>query len=90
MTGTTTKRQRHKSTNGDEGGRQGMAWREEPISYGIMEITPLTIWPFMIKQQVGHVAYKLELPSHMKIHNVFHIDLLMPYKETKAYGMPYK
>jgi hypothetical protein len=22
----------------------------------------------------------------MKIHNVFHIDLLMPYKETEAYG----
>jgi hypothetical protein len=25
----------------------------------------------------------------MKIHNVFHIDLLLPYKETEAYGTPY-
>jgi hypothetical protein len=25
----------------------------------------------------------------MKIHNVFHVDLLMPYKETKAYGPAY-
>jgi hypothetical protein len=25
----------------------------------------------------------------MKIHNVFHVDLLMPYKETKVYGMPF-
>ena len=25
----------------------------------------------------------------MKIHDVFHIDLLMPYKEMKAYGTPY-
>ncbi len=25
----------------------------------------------------------------MKIHNVFHIDLLMPYKETEQYGTPY-
>ena len=25
----------------------------------------------------------------MKIHNVFHVDLLMPYKETEAYGTPY-
>ena len=25
----------------------------------------------------------------MKIHNVFHIDLLIPYKETEAYGETY-
>jgi tRNA U38,U39,U40 pseudouridine synthase TruA len=25
----------------------------------------------------------------MKIHNVFHINLLLPYKETEAYGMLY-
>ena len=25
----------------------------------------------------------------MKIHNVFHVDLLMPYKETEAYGQPF-
>jgi hypothetical protein len=25
----------------------------------------------------------------MKVHNVFHMDLLMPYKEMEAYGMPY-
>ena len=25
----------------------------------------------------------------MKIHNVFHVDLLIPYKETEAYGDTY-
>jgi hypothetical protein len=25
----------------------------------------------------------------MKVHNIFHVDLLMPYKETEAYGTPY-
>ena len=25
----------------------------------------------------------------MKIHDVFHVDLLMPYKEMEAYGTPY-
>ena len=45
--------------------------------------------PFTIKQRIGQVAYKLELPSCMKIHDVFHVDLLMPYKETEAYGTPY-
>jgi len=25
----------------------------------------------------------------MKIHDVFHVDLLLPYQETKAYGTPF-
>jgi Chromo (CHRromatin Organisation MOdifier) domain len=35
------------------------------------------------------VAYHLELPESMKIHNGFHIDLLTPYKEMEAYCMPF-
>jgi len=40
-------------------------------------------------ERKGAVAYQLKLPSEMKIHNVFHVDLLLPYKETKAYGPGY-
>ena len=29
------------------------------------------------------------LLASMKIHNVFHIDLLLPYKETEAYRPAY-
>ncbi len=35
------------------------------------------------------MAFRLDLPPSMKIHNVFHIDLLLPYKETEAYGTPF-
>ena len=35
------------------------------------------------------MAYRLELLLRMKIHDVFHVDLLMPYKEMEAYGTPY-
>ena len=45
--------------------------------------------PFTIMERIGPVAYRLELPSSMKVHNIFHTDLLMPYKETEQYGMPY-
>ena len=46
---------------------------------GLWKLLPQWYGPFTIKQRIGQVAYKLELPSHMKIHDVFHIDLLMPY-----------
>src|SRR5258707_12065793 len=40
-------------------------------------------------QRVGNIAYRLELPKSIKVHNVFHIDLLTPYKETEEYRQAY-
>ena len=34
---------------------------------------------FTILARVGLVAYKMELPSTLKIHSVFHISVLKPY-----------
>src|SRR5258708_18566082 len=45
--------------------------------------------PFQIKQKIGNVAYQLELPASIKVHDVFHIDLLTPYKETEEYRQAY-
>jgi hypothetical protein len=42
--------------------------------------------PFEVAAQISKVAYKLLLPSHWKIHNVFHASLLMPYRETDQHG----
>ena len=56
---------------------------------GSQKLQPRQYDPFMIKEHVGQVAYRLDLPDMMKIHNVFHIDLLLPYKETEAYGTPF-
>ena len=35
--------------------------------------------PFTVSRDINDVAYQLELPSHWKAHNVFHVSLLMPY-----------
>src|SRR5436190_17176129 len=37
--------------------------------------------PFVISQVISSHAYRLKLPKTMRIHNVFHADLLSPFKE---------
>ena len=44
------------------------------------------IGPYAVLQQLSPVTYRLQLPETMKINNVFHVDLLTPYRETNAYG----
>ena len=53
---------------------------------GSQKLSPKWYGPFPIKENVSSVAYRLDLPTSMKIHDVFHIDLLTPYKEMEAYG----
>jgi hypothetical protein len=42
--------------------------------------------PFSVVKQINDVAFRLELPPSMKIHPVFHISLLEPYKESSIPG----
>ena len=43
------------------------------------KLKPRYIGPYKIVKRVGRVSYKLDLPTSLKIHNVFHISLLKPY-----------
>jgi hypothetical protein len=44
--------------------------------------------PFQIEEIVGEsqLAYRLQLPPQMRIHPVFHVSLLEPYKENRLAG----
>ena len=53
------------------------------------KLSPRRYGPFKVLKQISLVAYRIELPPTMKIHNVFHIDLLILYNETEAYGETY-
>ncbi|CAL1372707.1 unnamed protein product [Linum trigynum] len=39
--------------------------------------------PFPIVKRIGNVVYKVELPTHLEIHPVFHVSQLKPYHEDK-------
>ena len=50
------------------------------------KLSPRRYGPFKVVAVISPVAYKLELPAQWKIHDVFHVSLLTPYKETQQHG----
>lgn len=42
-------------------------------------LSPRFAGPFKILKRVGSLAYELELPSQVKVHPVFHVNLLKKY-----------
>jgi hypothetical protein len=56
---------------------------------GNQKLMPKWYGPYQIIKKINPIAYQLQLPPTMKIHNVFHIDLLSPYKVMEAYGELY-
>ena len=45
--------------------------------------------PFPIQKVLSPIDYQLTLPEWWKIHNMFHVDLLTPYRETEFHGPNY-
>ena len=47
---------------------------------GTRKLLPKWVGPFEVIEPVGKVAYKLKLPPNLKMHNVFHVNLVKPYR----------
>ena len=55
-----------------------------------VKLAPHRYGPFPIDKKLSPVTYQLSLPSSIKIHPVFHIDLLTRYQETAAHRPNYE
>jgi hypothetical protein len=59
-------------------------------SYLTKKFAPRCYGPFTITDVISLVVYHLTLPPSWKIHNIFHVSLLTPYKEMEEHGMNFK
>ena len=50
------------------------------------KLAPKREGPFLVKEVLNPLNYRLSLPKQWRIHPVFHATLLTPYKETEAHG----
>ena len=53
--------------------------------YPTVKLGPKHYGPFKILKQMSPAVYWVEIPKHWKIHNVFHANLITPYKETELH-----
>jgi hypothetical protein len=68
-----------------------LAWRYEryisTVNFklahpGTRKLLPKWVGPFKVIERIGKVVYKVELPPNLKMHNVFHVQLLKKYREN--------
>jgi hypothetical protein len=59
------------------------------LKYGCNKLMPRFVGPFTVVKQSSPVAFKLELPSTMRVYNVFHTSLLKPYKHRPGDPVPH-
>jgi hypothetical protein len=53
--------------------------------YPTAKLGPKWYGPFKILKQLSAAVYQVEIPKHWKIHNVFHTNLITPYKEMELH-----
>lgn len=58
-----------------------LASRNLPVILGSRKFRPRYIGPYQVLETIGKAAFRLQLPSHFKIHNVFHVSLLLKLRK---------
>ena len=59
----------------------GKDWQGEPTSQKFYaKLAKRYYGPFQILQRINESSFHLEFPSSWHIHNIFHVNLLKPFK----------
>ena len=74
----------------NEGDQVWLEGRNLKTHHPMAKLAPRRYSPFPIAKKLLPVTYRLTLPVAMKIHPVFHVDLLTKYRETNAHGPNYE
>ena len=52
----------------------------------VINLTSVILDPSQVIKKINDIAFRLELPPSMKIHLIFHVSLLEPYKTSSIPG----
>jgi hypothetical protein len=52
------------------------------------KLSPRYVGPFRVSRKLSATAYALDLPEHLRMHNVFHVSALQPYVASGNYQPP--
>jgi hypothetical protein len=50
------------------------------------KLAPKYLGPYTISAKISSTSYRLDLPSTLKIHPVFHVSMLKPYQESEEFN----
>ena len=76
--------------NFEEGEQVWLEGRNLKTHHPTAKLAPQCYGPFPIDKKLSLVTYRLNLPTTMKIHPVFHVNLLTQYREMEAHGPNYE
>jgi hypothetical protein len=82
-------RRRHTAPMFKTGDQVWLDGRNIKMFHPTAKLVPKCHGPFPIIRVLSPITYELRLPAQWKLHPVFHVDLLTPYRETEFHSTNY-